>query len=109
MFYDTIFNGDISSWDVSNVVSMPNMFSNATSFNIDISSWDVSSVTNMGGMFSNATNLNIDLSSWDVSSVTDMDGMFQGASALSEENKCLIHTSFSSNANWPYYWFVYCD
>jgi len=35
--------------------------------------------------------------------------MFNGTSALSEENKCLIHTSFSSNALWPYDWSVYCD
>jgi uncharacterized protein (TIGR02145 family) len=28
--------------------------------------------------------------------------------ALSEENQCLIHTSFSSNENWPYEWSGFC-
>jgi len=35
--------------------------------------------------------------------------MFGGASALSEENQCLIHTSFSSNEYWPYDWSEFCD
>ena len=55
---------------------------------------------------------NGDLSSWDVSSVTNMDDMFfvlNESSALSEENQCLIHTSFSSNENWPYDWSEFCD
>jgi len=30
------------------------------------------------------------------------------ASALSEENQCAIHTSFSSNANWLYDWSGFC-
>jgi len=34
--------------------------------------------------------------------------MFQGTSALSEENQCLIHTSFSSNIAWPYDWSEFC-
>ena len=45
------FNGDLSSWDVSNVDSMYHMFRNAESFNVDISGWNVSSVTNMSEMF----------------------------------------------------------
>ena len=43
-------NGDISSWDVSNVVNMNNMFSDSQ-FNLDISNWDVSNVTSMFQMF----------------------------------------------------------
>ena len=46
------FNGDLSSWDVSNVTDMHRfMFQDATNFNGDLSSWDVSSVTDMNGCF----------------------------------------------------------
>ena len=41
------FNQDISSWDVSNVTTMNQMFYNAQSFNQDLSAWDVSNVTDM--------------------------------------------------------------
>ena len=44
------FKGDISSWNVSNVTNMSNMFL-MSEFNGDISKWDVSSVTNMESMF----------------------------------------------------------
>ena len=133
MFHNaSIFNGDISSWDVSSVLNMGGMFLDVWSFNSDISSWDVSSVTYMGGMFRYASSFNGDLSSWDVSSVTNMNGMFQSSSFngdisswdvssvtnmssmfdsaldLSAENKCLIHTSFSSNSLWTYDWSEFC-
>jgi hypothetical protein len=44
------FNGDISRWDVSNVVTMEKMFY-WSKFNGDISRWDVSNVENMYAMF----------------------------------------------------------
>jgi hypothetical protein len=37
-----------------------------------------------------------------------MIAMFDGTDALSDENKCAIHMSFSSNANWPYDWYEFC-
>ena len=110
MFYGgASFNGDISSWDVSSVTKMDWMFAwGPSSFNADLSSWDVSSVTDMNHMFAAATSFNQDLSSWDVSSVTNFASMFYSM-YLSVENRCLIHTSFSSNTNWPYGWAMYCD
>ena len=97
------FNLDISSWDVSNVTNMSNMFgtkgySEALNrdnyyevyFNQDISKWDVSKVTNMSGMFNNAIDFNQNIGEWDVSQVTDMSLLF-GAGAEG--------TSGSSNFN----------
>lgn len=52
MFENSIFNGDISSWDVSKVTNMSFMFSYSL-FNRDISSWDVSHVTKLWFMFDN--------------------------------------------------------
>ncbi|MDG5816178.1 BspA family leucine-rich repeat surface protein [Chitinispirillales bacterium ANBcel5] len=75
----TSFNGDIGSWNVSNVTDMVGMFNRATSFNQDIGTWDVSGVTNMQGMFYDATSFNQDIGNWDVSGVTDMRLMFNGA------------------------------
>merc|ERR1712238_40308 len=69
-------NADLSSWDVSSVTSMWELFKEPTDFNGDISSWDVSSVTNMHAMFYQAHEFDNDISSWDVSSVSIMQGMF---------------------------------
>ena len=102
------FNSDLSSWDVSSVTDMYGMFYYAESFNSDLSSWDVSSVTRMNNMFLRCLSFNSDLSSWNVSNVSDFSGMFDNTSALSEENKCAIHTSFSLNTNWPYDWYGNC-
>lgn len=82
------FNQDIGNWDVSSVRSMARMFEGASAFNQDVGNWDVSNVTNISGMFSNASNaskFNQDISNWDVSSVTSMGGMFNGASAFNED------------------------
>ena len=54
MFWDaTVFNSDISNWDVSRVSNMHSMFMDAAAFNIDISKWEVSSVVTMDYMFWN--------------------------------------------------------
>ncbi len=103
--YALDFNGDISSWDVSNVTDMSKMFCSdgttpmaftgvfESSGSIhSISEWDVSSVTNMEEMFSNADNfgeLNNSqydiLAEWDVSNVTNMAGMFKGNATFNQD------------------------
>ena len=49
------FNQNIGPWDVGNVVSMNNMFKEATDFNnggsSDISNWDTTNVQYMVAMF----------------------------------------------------------
>ncbi len=80
MFTDAIaFNGDISDWDVSGVKVMSFMFTGATAFNENLSNWNVGNVANMGSMFQGATAFNGDISDWNVSSVTNMRSMFVDA------------------------------
>ena len=111
MVYLSQFNGDISNWDVSKVYNMGNMFLNAFNFNQDISDWDVSNVTSMTRMLESATSFDQDISSWDVSNVTNSgfnNSMIFANTGLSDENKCAIHSSFSSNETWTYDWEGYC-
>jgi len=51
----TIFNQNLSAWNVSNVLEMGSMFLNAIAFNQNISSWNISKVTGMTDMFKNVT------------------------------------------------------
>ena len=62
MFYGSLFTGDISAWDVSNVKNMRNMFMNSV-FNSDVSKWCVSKAVNLNGMFS-GSQFKRDISSW---------------------------------------------
>ncbi|GHP01740.1 hypothetical protein PPROV_000049700 [Pycnococcus provasolii] len=97
---------DISSWDVSKVTDMSNMFKGAqfddgdwinawdisnkkvqgmfdgSNFNKDISNWKFP--TDMSEMFKGARSFNSPIGNWDVSKVTNMKGMFDGASAFNQ-------------------------
>jgi len=77
--------GAISTWDVSNVTDMSDLFRDKTDFNDDISNWDVSSITNMFRMFHSASSFNQDIGSWNVSSVTNLSKMFVYASAFNQD------------------------
>jgi len=107
--YASSFNQPIGDWNVSNVLSMFDAFHATTLFDQDISGWNTSAVTNMAGMFVGAASFDQDISDWNVSGVTSMHIMFYGAYALSDVNKGLIHSSFSSNANWPYDWSAFVN
>ncbi|MCJ8312602.1 MAG: BspA family leucine-rich repeat surface protein, partial [Pseudomonadales bacterium] len=77
MFYNAdSFNADLSHWDVSTILFMQNMFEETELFNQDLSSWNVSKVRDMSGMFSGAKAFNGEMFNWDVSNVTDMSYMF---------------------------------
>lgn len=78
----SVFNGDISNWNVDNVTTMENMFKYAYEFDQDLSNWDVSNVTIMDGVFHSATNFNGDISNWNVSNVTSMSSMFRNADSF---------------------------
>ena len=110
MFTDAAsFNQDLTSWDVTSMINMSYMFLRASNFNGDISSWNVSNVLGMNGMFQGASSFNRDISSWNVSNVEGMYAMFDGTDALSDENKCAIHNSWSVQSNeWTYDWSTSC-
>lgn len=83
------FNGDISSWTVSNVSDMSYMFYGCTSFNQDITSWNTSSLTNSSYMFVLASSFNKTLTTvtqgstkWVMGNVTTMAYMFNGAAVF---------------------------
>ena len=82
--YSTSYNQPIDSWDVRNVTNMIQMFENASSFNQNIGSWNVSNVTNMQNLFCNTTNFNQNINSWNVSNVTSMYGMFSGSTRFNQ-------------------------
>jgi len=75
MFVNSKFNGDISMWDVSNVLTMESMFSNSK-FNGNISDWNTKHVMNMSWMFMNNKMFNGNIGQWDVHNVTNMEAMF---------------------------------
>ena len=81
----TTFNQNIGGWNTSNVTSMESMFNGASSFNQDISNWMTGSVMSFKDMFKNAIVFNQDISVWDTSSVTNMSGMFFGNSVFNQE------------------------
>ena len=77
--------GDISTWDVSLITDMSELFKDKTTFNDDISNWDVSSVTSMTHMFNGAGNFNGDISNWDVSNVNGMGYLFNDADSFNQD------------------------
>ena len=85
LFEYTNFNGNISAWDVSNVISMRSMFSNCEKFNKDISAWDVSNVKDMSYMFFNCEKFNQDISNWNVSNVTNMPYIFCWCTSFNQD------------------------
>ena len=123
------FNGDISKWNVSNVINMKLMFNGFENFNCDLSGWDVSNVEDMNSMFSfcknfkgnglekwdvsnvkdmkimfyNCENFDCDLSNWDVSKVENMYTMFEGCSKF--KGKGLENWNVSKVENISYMFF----
>ena len=96
--------GYISDWNVSGVTDMSDAFMHRGTFNEDLGAWDVSQVLNMSQMFRGAFNFNQSIAHWEISKVSNMTNMFTDVSSLSDQNKGLIHSSFSTNKNWPYKW-----
>ncbi len=78
MFRESSYNGDLSAWDVSQVVSMWDMFKNSQFNNSSIVIWNLSNLDNMETMFGGEEcAFNQDISGWDVSSVVNMQNLFK--------------------------------
>jgi surface protein len=65
------FNGDISTWNVSQCQHMSEMFAGAGSFQGDLSNWNTPNLLDMEKIFWQAPSFNSDLP-WDVSRVQNM-------------------------------------
>ena len=82
-YQNDVFNQDISSWDVSNVTSMSEMFKESA-FNQDISNWDVRNLTDMYAMFKDNSAFNQAIGNWNVGNADKMGRMFEGNSAFNQ-------------------------
>jgi surface protein len=115
MFQNTVFNGDISKWNTSNVTEMAKMFSNSK-FNGDISKWNTSNVKYMQDMFNNSI-FNDDISQWNVSSVKDMTCMFLDSKFDKDISNWKPYNLEVDNNSWMFlkcpivkpYWFNFVD
>ena len=90
MFYNTIFNQDISTWNTANVTDMSNMFGYASAFNQDIGGWHTGKVTNMRAMFGYACAFNQNIGGWNVGALTDATNMFSGVALSSIHYDALL-------------------
>jgi len=84
MFEESAFNQDISSWDVRNLIDMYAMFKDNSVFNQPIGNWNVGNVEKMGRMFENNSAFNQPINNWDVSNVDEMWYMFYNASNFNQ-------------------------
>lgn len=74
----------LSSWDVSSVTNMHQMF-DSSAFAGDISRWNVQRCEDFGHMFHLASHFNADLQQWRPRSAKDMSWMFRGAKRFSSD------------------------
>lgn len=77
------FNGNVSTWDVSRVVTFETTFEYCPRWVVgDLSQWKPSGALNMVKMFKDAHAFNSNLSAWNVSRVTDMTEMVRRQSVF---------------------------
>ncbi|CBW54467.1 Conserved hypothetical protein, predicted transmembrane protein, DUF285 family [Mycoplasma mycoides subsp. capri LC str. 95010] len=99
----TMFNQDISSWNISNVKSFEQMFEGAENFNNNDKPLDWGEKTknsnNMKSMFKGAKKFNQDISSWNISNVKSFEQMFEDANSFNNNDKPLNWSGKLKNAN----------
>jgi len=79
--------GSITTWDVSQINSMTNLFYKKENCNPDIGNWNVSNVIDFSGMFSWASSFDQDISAWNVSKGENFYDMFYGTASF-DQNLC---------------------
>jgi surface protein len=82
--YGSPLDVDITQWNTSDVLSMGSMFSDFLLFDQDISGWDISNVVSIESMFE-YTEFNQDISAWDVSNVKDMSALFYSNATFNQD------------------------
>ena len=104
MFKNTVFNRNIntsgSSWNTGSVTTMSGMFMSAGTFNQEIGGWDTSKVTNMYYMFGYSSDFNGDISSWNTTTVTNMEAMFFDADDFNQDLTGWCVSNISSEPNY---------
>jgi surface protein len=74
--------GPITSWDVTQVTDMTELFRGCAAFNQPLGEWQVGQVTDMSRMFRGAAAFHQPIGEGQVGRVTTMSGMFFGAARL---------------------------
>jgi hypothetical protein len=97
----TAFNQDISGWNTARVQSMQSLFK-ATTFNHNVASWNVASVTNLVNVFYSDTSFNQNLAGWNVLRVSLMGNAFLDATGLSDCNKEKLYSNWGATLRATY-------
>jgi len=95
----SVFNGDISAWDVSSCVNFNNMLQNMNAFNQPLNSWNMtraSGIVQVGYMFANSV-FNQPLNNWDTSKFNVFLGMFAFGVSFDQDISSWDTTGFTSS------------
>ncbi len=95
---ESTFNGNITNWNVSNVISLKSLFEGAASFNQDLNDWNVSNVEDVTGMFMNATSFHNPIWKWKLTKCRYFTNMFNGATSITISDLVGTNT-FEQNNN----------
>ena len=78
LFDNVGFLGDVSDWDVSNVINFTYMFNKCEEFNCDLSKWDTTNLVKSASMFRGCEKFEgIGLEKWEINKIEVADRMFE--------------------------------
>jgi surface protein len=96
---DSAWNQDISSWSFptpSGTRTMQAVFNDCDAFNQPLAGWNTSKTTTFYRCFFGCALFNQDLGSWDVSSATTISGMFQSTNAFNNGGVSTVGTGLDT-------------